>query len=115
MVDAYVASKNENESGNVRFAGQIIVPKEYRVQECGVIWTGRNTINMPNLYTWDGNTFTAVGKKIASKNYTCNYQFVVTVNNVPAGKTARGVIYAKLTNGTDTVYIFSDENSVTVK
>ena len=63
MVDAYVVSKNENGSGNVRFAGQIIVPKGYRVQECGVIWTGRNTINMPNLYTWDGNTFTAIGKK----------------------------------------------------
>ena len=115
MVNAYVVSKNENGSGNVRFAGQIIVPKGYRVQECGVIWTGRNTINMPNLYTWDGNTFTAIGKKIAVKNYTMNYQFGVAVNNVPAGKTARGVIYAKLTNGTDTVYVFSDENSVTVK
>ena len=54
-------------------------------------------------------------KKIAVKNYTMNYQFGVAVNNVPAGKTARGVIYAKLTNGTDTVYVFSDENSVTVK
>jgi len=37
------------------------------------------------------------------------------VNNVPAGKTARGVVYAKLTNGTDTVYVFSGESSVTVK
>lgn len=115
MNNAYVASKNADGSGNVRFMGQIVVPKGYRVEECGVIWTGRNTTNMPDLYTLDGNTFTAVGKKVAVKKYTCNYQFGVAVNNVPAGKTARGVVYAKLTNGTDTMYVFSEENRVTVK
>nr|WP_296063459.1 bacterial Ig-like domain-containing protein [uncultured Mediterraneibacter sp.] len=115
MDNAYVASKNADRSGNVRFMGQIVVPKGYRVEECGVIWTGRNKTNMPELYTFDGNTFTAVGKKVAVKKYTCTYQFGVAVNNVPAGKTARGVVYAKLTNGTDTKYVFSEENSVTVK
>ena len=115
MNNAYVASKNADRSGNVRFMGQIVVPEGYRVEECGVIWTGRNKTNMPDLYTLDGNTFTAVGKKVAVKKYTCNYQFGVAVNNVPAGKTARGVVYAKLTNGTDTKYVFSEESSVTVK
>ena len=115
MNNAFVVSKNTNGSGNARFVGQIVVPEGYRIQECGVIWTGKNTTNMPNLYTSEGDTFTAIGKKIAAKSYTCKYQFSVTVNNVPAGKTARGVVYAKLTNGTDTVCVFSDESSVTVK
>ena len=115
MNNAFVASKNTNGSGNARFVGQIVVPEGYKIQECGVIWTGKNTTNMPNLYTSEGDTFTAIGKKIAAKSYTCKYQFSVTVNNVPAGKTARGVVYAKLTNGTDTVCVFSDESSVTVK
>ena len=115
MNNAFVVSKNANGSGNARFVGQIVVPEGYRIQECGVIWTGKNTTNMPNLYTSEGDTFTAIGKKIAAKSYTCKYQFSVTVNNVPAGKTARGVVYAKLTNGTDTVYVFSGESSVTVK
>ena len=115
MNNAFVASKNANGSGNARFVGQIVVPEGYRIQECGVIWTGKNTTNMPNLYTAEGDTFTAIGKKVAAKSYTCKYQFSVTVNNVPAGKTARGVVYAKLTNGTDTVCVFSGESSVTVK
>ena len=115
MNNAFVVSKNANGSGNARFVGQIVVPKGYRIQECGVIWTGKNKTNMPNLYTLNGDTFTTIGKKIAAKSYTCKYQFSVTVNNVPAGKTARGVVYAKLTNGTDTVCVFSDESSVTVK
>ena len=84
-------------------------------KECGVIWTGKAETTIPKLYTSDGTSFTAIGKKIAAKNYTSNYQFSVTINNIPTGKTVRGVIYAKLTNGTDTVYVFSDENSVTVK
>ena len=115
MNNAFVVSKNANGSGNARFVGQIVVPEGYRIQECGVIWTGKNTTNMPKLYTSEGDTFTAIGKKVAAKSYTCKYQFSVTVNNVPAGKTARGVVYAKLTNGTDTVCVFSDESSVTVK
>ena len=115
MNNAFVVSKNANGSGNARFVGQIVVPEGYKIQECGVIWTGKNTTNMPNLYTSEGDTFTTIGKKIAAKSYTCKYQFSVTVNNVPAGKTARGVVYAKLTNGTDTVYVFSGESSVTVK
>ena len=115
MNNAFVVSKNTNGSGNARFVGQIVVPEGYRIQECGVIWTGKNKTNMPNLYTLNGDTFTTIGKKVAAKSYTCKYQFSVTVNNVPAGKTARGVVYAKLTNGTDTVCVFSDESSVTVK
>ena len=115
MNNAFVVSKNANGSGNARFVGQIVVPKGYRIQECGVIWTGKNTTNMPNLYTLNGDTFTTSAKKVVAKSYTCKYQFSVTVNNVPAGKTARGVVYAKLTNGTDTVCVFSDESSVTVK
>ena len=115
MTNAYVSSKNADGSGNARFVGQIVVPEGYRVQECGVIWTGKDATTMPSLYTSDGTSFTAIGKKVAAKNYTSKYQFSVTINKVPAGKTARGVVYAKLTNGTNTMYVFSDENSVTVK
>ena len=113
--DAFILSKNANGSGNVRFVGQLIVPKGYKVQECGIIWTGKSTTIMPNLYESDGTTLTVKGSKVAAKRYTSNYQFSMTINKVPAGKTARGVIYAKMTNGTETIYVFSPENSVTVK
>jgi hypothetical protein len=115
MTNAFVVSKNENESGNVRFVGQIIVPKGYRVQECGVIGALDDTTTMPKLYESDGKSLTVLAKKAVAKSYTCNYQFSITFNKIANGKTVRGVIYAKLTNGTDTVYVFSYENSVTVK
>ena len=70
---------------------------------------------MPKLYESDGKSLTAIAKKTVAKSYTCNYQFSITINKVPNGKTVRGVIYAKLTNGTDTMYVFSEESSVTVK
>ena len=113
--NAFVSSKKADGSGSTRFVGQIIVPKGYRVQECGLIRTADDETTMPKLYESDGKSLTAIAKKTVAKSYTCNYQFSITINKVPSGKTVRGVIYAKLTNGNDTMYVFSEENSVTVK
>ena len=113
--NAFVSSKKADGSGSTRFVGQIIVPKGYRVQECGLIRTADDETTMPKLYESDGKSLTAIAKKTVAKSYTCNYQFSITINKVPNGKTVRGVIYAKLTNGTDTMYVFSEENSVTVR
>ena len=113
--NAFVSSKKADGSGSTRFVGQIIVPKGYRVQECGLIRTADDETTMPKLYESDGKSLTAIAKKTVAKSYTCNYQFSITINKVPNGKTVRGVIYAKLTNGTDTMYVFSEESSVTVK
>ncbi len=116
MSNAFTLSK-QNGRAKVRFVGQIVVPEGYKLEECGMLWTGKSTTTVPVMYTSDGTNLNVVSpaKKVVAANWSSTYQYSVTISNVPVGKTARGVIYAKVTKGAETKYVFSNESAVTAQ
>ncbi|WP_456081168.1 bacterial Ig-like domain-containing protein [Mediterraneibacter sp.] len=102
--------------GKVRFYCQLAVPKGYTVQESGIIWTGKNKATVESVYQYDGTDVTVAEKAhmVAAKTYGSEYHYYITVTGVPKEKTARGVVYAKMTNGTETKWVFSSEGQATV-
>lgn len=98
--------------GSVRFAGQIVVPEGSHIVECGMLWSGMKVTTVPKLYEYDGQKLT-LGYKVTKvvARYGSTNQYSVTVTNVPKGATVRGVMYAKISNGTDTQYVFSEVGS----
>ena len=116
MSNAFTLSK-QNGRAKVRFVGQIVVPEGYKLEECGMLWTGKSTTTVPVMYTSDGTNLNVVSpaKKVVAANWSSTYQYSVTISNVPIGKTARGVIYAKVTKGAETKYVFSNESAVTAQ
>ena len=116
MSNAFTLSK-QNGRAKVRFVGQIVVPEGYKLEECGMLWTGKSITTVPVMYTSDGTNLNVVSpaKKVVAANWSSTYQYSVTISNVPIGKTARGVIYAKVTKGAETKYVFSNESAVTAQ
>lgn len=114
LSNVMVTNAGSNGKGKVKFVGQLIIPDNYTVVESGLIWTGKNTKNVPVMYTCtDGQNL-----KLASKVYKTTIrmgetgQFAINVTNVPARGTIRGVIYAKVTDEKGTVkYLFSEVGS----
>lgn len=108
--------KREDGKANIQYVGQLIVPEGYTLNEAGLIWTGKNKTNLPVMYNADG-TLNTGAKKVVSPKVNVSYQFSVTVKGIPAGKTARGVIFAKVTNDKtgEVSWVFSEEISVTNK
>lgn len=112
LSNVMVTNAGSNGKGKVKFVGQLIIPDNYTVVESGLIWTGKNTKNVPVMYTCtDGQNL-----KLASKVYKTTIsmgetgQFAISVTNVPARGTIRGVIYAKVRDEKGTVkYLFSEE------
>ena len=62
------------------------------MNETGLLWYGKP--DLENLCTETGPT--PGTKKIVAPVISSTYQFAVNVNGIPAGKTIRGVIYAKV-------------------
>ena len=71
--------------------------------------------DLENLCTETGPT--PGTKKIVAPVISSTYQFAVNVNGIPAGKTIRGVIYAKVTDKEtqQTKWVYSEEVRLTNK
>ena len=105
-----VVTKRADGKANVKFVAQLSIPEGYTLNETGLLWYGKSDLD--SLYTENGPN-TKV-QKVVVPRISSTYQFAVTVNGIPATKTIRGVIYAKVT-GSDgqEQWIYSDETSVT--
>lgn len=105
-----VVTKRADGKANVKFVAQLSIPEGYTLNETGLLWYGKSDLD--SLYTEDGPNSKV--QRVVVPRISATYQFAVTVNGIPATKTIRGVIYAKVT-GSDgqEQWIYSDETSVT--
>ncbi len=89
------------------------VADNYILNETGLLWYGKP--DLENLCTETGPT--PGTKKIVAPVISSTYQFAVNVNGIPAGKTIRGVIYAKVTDKEtqQTKWVYSEEVRLTNK
>ena len=79
---------------NLLYIAKLSIPDNYILNETGLLWYGKP--DLENLCTETGPT--PGTKKIVAPVISSTYQFAVNVNGIPAGKTIRGVIYAKVTD-----------------
>ena len=95
-----------------KFAGWQLKDKII-LNETGLLWYGKP--DLENLCTETGPT--PGTKKIVAPVISSTYQFAVNVNGIPAGKTIRGVIYAKVTDKEtqQTKWVYSEEVRLTNK
>ena len=104
-------TKRADGKANVKYVAQLSVPEGYTLNETGLLWYGKS--DLVSLTTDNGP---AQGvKKIATSTINTRYQFAICVNGIPAGKTIRGVIYAKVTNNEtkETQWVYSEEVKLT--
>lgn len=103
--------KRADGKANVKYVAQLSVPKGYTLNEAGLLWYGKS--DLASLTTENGPA--AGVNKIATSTINTRYQFAIQVNGVPAGKTIRGVIYAKVTNNEtkETEWVYSEEVRLT--
>lgn len=111
LSNVIVTKADASGKGSVKYVGQLVVPKGYTVEECGLICSGMSPKTVPVLYTYENGELTIPSKvsKIPSI-YGSNTvkQFSITVTGIPKKGGARGVIYAKVSNGTESKYVFSE-------
>lgn len=86
--------KRADGKANVKYIAKLSIPDNYILNETGLLWYGKP--DLENLCTETGPT--PGTKKIVAPVISSTYQFAVNVNGIPAGKTIRGVIYAKVTD-----------------
>ena len=104
-------TKRADGKANVKYVAQLSIPEGYTLNEAGLLWYGKS--DLASLTTENGPA--AGVKKIATSTINTRYQFAIRVNGIPAGKTIRGVIYAKVTNNEtqETTWVYSEEVKLT--
>lgn len=115
--DTYLIRNEADLSANakVRFVGKLHIPDGWTLNETGLLWTGKGETGTSDdafRLEEDGTKKLNVHKIEASK-INVSYQFSATVSGVPVGKTLYGRIYAKVTHGETTEWIYSDIVPVT--
>ena len=105
--------KRADGKANVKYIAKLSIPDNYILNETGLLWYGKP--DLENLCTETGPT--PGTKKIVAPVISSTYQFAVNVNGIPAGKTIRGVIYAKVTDKEtqQTKCVYSEEVRLTNK
>ena len=105
--------KRADGKANVKYIAKLSIPDNYILNETGLLWYGKP--DLENLCTETGPT--PGTKKIVAPVISSTYQFAVNVNGIPAGKTIRGVIYAKVTDKEtqQTKWVYSEEVRLTNK
>lgn len=103
--------KRADGKANVKYIAQLSIPDNYILNETGLLWYGKP--DLENLCTETGPT--PGTKKIVAPVISSTYQFAANVNGIPAGKTIRGVIYAKVTDKEteETKWVYSEEVRLT--
>lgn len=93
--------KDSQGYADVRFTAQIILPEEDKPNfyEAGLVW---------------GIDDQGLNRRTAAKTCNKQYQFSITIKNVPKGMSIRGYIYAKLKGMTNENEIKSPERKVVV-
>lgn len=105
--------KRADGKANVKYIAKLSIPDNYILNETGLLWYGKP--DLENLCTETGPT--PGTKKIVAPVISSTYQFAANVNGIPAGKTIRGVIYAKVTDKKtqQTKWVYSEEVRLTNK
>lgn len=111
MSNMFMLKRADNKV-DVKMCAKLVVPPEYGVIECGVFWTSANESKVPYLHDENGEVYEG-GKKTISPTINKSWQFSLTVNGMPEGRTLRGVVFAKLRKGDEIKWVFSEEQSVT--
>lgn len=110
--------RNESDltaNAKVRFVGKLFIPKDWTLNETGLLWTGKPADIVDELRMDESTGLPKTNmKKIVATTINVSHQFSATVSNVPLTKTVRGVIYAKMTDpeGGEHWY-YSKEEAVT--
>ena len=111
LSNVIVTKADESGKGSVKYVGQLVVPEGYTVEECGLIWSGMSPKTVPVLYTYENGMLTLpsrVYKTPSSYGSNTVKQFAIRVTGVPKKGGVRGVIYAKVSNGVESKYVFSE-------
>ena len=111
LSNVIVTKADESGKGSVKYVGQLVVPKGYTVEECGLIWSAMSPKTVPVLYTYENGTLTLPSKVYKTPSiYGSNTvkQFSITVTGIPKKGGVRGVIYAKVSNDVESKYVFSE-------
>lgn len=95
---------------DVRFVGQLVLPKDYKIKEAGLLWSTKDV----TAKEAEGELVLDAGvKKTCISKISDTYQFSVTVKGMPSNLTLQGKIFAKVQapDGSVTQYIFSKQGT----
>lgn len=102
-----MARPTDNKS-DIRFVGQLVIPKGYTLRRAGLVWTTKTEKKLIVDGGWNPELTPTYISAISNTN-----QFSVTIKGLPQGMFIRGIIFAELQDGEgNTVYAFSDEKKV---
>lgn len=110
MLTGTQVTKRTDGKSDLKFVAQLAVPEGYTVVDAGLLWLSND-----NETEWGTEEAIADGVKVTHiTKMNVSGQFSVTIKGVPAGRFVRGVVYAKVTNGTET-FVYSQEQKVMAK
>lgn len=75
LSNVIVTKADESGKGSVKYVGQLVVPKGYTVEECGLIWSAMSPKTVPVLYTYENGTLTLPSISNCKIIYTLNIIF----------------------------------------
>lgn len=98
-----VITEKSDTKYNVKFVGQLVVPKDYTVLKAGLVWSSKEEPTLDAAA--DGVKVTYISK-ISNTN-----QFSVTIKGMPEGRFLRGKVFAQVQNVKtgETQWIYSEE------